>query len=141
MKRPGVRAAVQQLQEENNKKSKISREEALRWLASVIRTSPGEVTKNSSLCQAYEETPDGTIKLRMVDKVVCLQQLARMCAWNCAEQLEIGAADSLKNYLMELRRQTLGAGGMFSMAGERAAPIIELENGGNGEEPRQGANE
>ena len=37
--------------------------------------------------------------------------------------------------------RTLGAGGMFSMAGEREAPIIELENGGNGEEPRQGANE
>ena len=113
----------------------MTREEALRWLAAVIRTSPAEIGKNSPLCQVYEETPYGTIKLRMVDKVLALQQLDRMCAWNSPEQLEIGAGDSLKNYLLALRRQTLGAGGMSSLAGEQAAPIIELENGANGEEP------
>ena len=72
----------------------------------------------------------------MCDKVIAFQTTCSRCAWISPEQLEIGAGDSLRNYLMELRRQTLGAGGMSSMSGERAAPIIELENGGNGEEPR-----
>ena len=127
-RKPGVEARIAALLAQNAKKSEMTRQEALQWLSAVIRTSPSEVTKSSSLCQAYEETPDGTIKLRMVDKVVALQQLARMCAWNSPEQLEIGAGDSLKNYLMELRRQTLGAGEIFSKAGEQAAPIIELKN-------------
>ena len=141
-RKPGVEERIRELMRENGKKSEMTRQEVLQWLSAVIRTSPGEVTKSSSLCQAYEETPDGTIKLRMVDKVVCLQQLARMCAWNSPELLlEIAAGDSLRNYLLELRRQTLGAGGMSSMAGEQASAIIELENGANGEEPRQGAHE
>ena len=132
-RKPGVQARIAELMVQNAKKSEMTRQEALQWLSAVIRTSPSEVTKSSSLCQVYEETPDGTIKLRIVDKVVALQQLARMCAWNSPELLlEIGAGDSLRNYLLELRRQTLGAGEMSSMAGEQAAPIIELENGVNG---------
>ena len=125
-RRPRVQARLAELMVQNAKKSEMTRQEALQWLSAVIRTSPSEVTKSSSLCQAYEETPDGTIKLRMVDKVVALQQLARMCAWNSPEQLQIGAADSLKNYLMALRSQSF-FGRLDSPPEQRAVSLIEIE--------------
>ena len=118
----------------------MTREELLTFYADVIRTPADQVPAGSPVIQAYEMTESGH-KIRIADKIAAGAALSRMTGWNSPEQLEIGAGDSLKNYLLALRRQTLGGGGMSSLAGEQAAPMIELENGANGEEPRQGANE
>ena len=134
-RKPGVEARIRELMRENDKKSEMSRQEALQWLSAVIRTSPGEVTKSSPLCQAYEETPDGTIKLRIVDKVVALQQLARMCDWNSAERIEV-SADSLGSYLLELRAQSLFGGPAVPIE-RRSLPLGNGEN----DEKHWGANE
>jgi hypothetical protein len=49
-----------------------------------------------------------------------------MCGYNEAEMINIGVANSLTTYLTELRSQRIGDG-MFTVAGEAAAPVIELE--------------
>ena len=51
----GVRERIQELQERNAERSEITRQEALRWLADLIRTPIGSVGKDSALVQAYEE--------------------------------------------------------------------------------------
>ena len=51
----GVRERIQELQERNAERSEFTRQEALRWLADLIRTPIGSVGKDSALVQAYEE--------------------------------------------------------------------------------------
>jgi hypothetical protein len=48
----------------NAERSEITRQEALRWLADLIRTPIGSVGKDSALVQAYEEDSAGNVKVR-----------------------------------------------------------------------------
>lgn len=130
-KRNGVEAGIQELKAQNAQRAQMSREELMAFYADVIRTPADQVSPGSSSIQSFEKTEHG-YKIRIVDKAAAGAALAKLTGWNSAELLEVGVGDSLKNYLLELRRQTLGAGRMSSMAGEQAAPIIELENGVNG---------
>jgi hypothetical protein len=78
MNKPGVKARIGELRRENDRKSELSREDALRWLADLIRTPIGSVGKDSPLVQAYEEDSAGNVKVRLVDKIAGLQTLCRM---------------------------------------------------------------
>jgi hypothetical protein len=82
----GVRERIRELQEQNAKKSALSREEALRWLTDLIRTPIGSVGKDSALVQAYEEDSEGKVKVRLADKIAGLQTLCRMTGWNEPDQ-------------------------------------------------------
>ena len=55
LKARGVRERIHELQERNAERSEFTRQEALRWLADLIRTPIGSVGKDSALVQAYEE--------------------------------------------------------------------------------------
>ena len=131
----GVRERLRQLQERNSRKSEMTREELLAFYADVIRTPADEVPAGSPVIQAYEATPGGR-KIRICDKVAAGAALSKMTGWNVPEKFELGASDSLKSYLTELRRQPIGADRMFSMVSDRAAPIIEIENGEEQTAPR-----
>ena len=101
------------------------------FLTRVIMTPAGDVGPHDSLCQSHKVTSgDGweAHEVKVPDKLGAVMQLSRMCNWNSPEEVRLSASDSLKSYLMELRRQTLGAGEIFSKAGKQAAPIIELKN-------------
>jgi len=74
----GVRKRIQELQERNAERSEITRQEALRWLADLIRTPIGSVGKDSALVQAYEEDSAGNVKVRLADKISGKQQLSKM---------------------------------------------------------------
>ena len=104
-----------------------------------IRTPADQVPAGSSVIQTCEAT-EGGHKIPICDKVAVGAQLSRMCGWFEPEKFVIGAADSLTNYLADLRVQPFGSGGTLIAVGDRVAPIIELENGENGEGSRcQGA--
>jgi hypothetical protein len=80
------------------------------------------------------------VKLRICDKAAAGGQLAKMCGWNEPDKVEM-SADSLTSYLLELRSRSLGDYGQpvegFTIAGDRAVPIIALENGTHGEGSRR----
>jgi hypothetical protein len=122
----GVEARIQELKAQNAQRAQMTREELLSFYASVIRTPADRVPPGSCVIQSYEETPEGGRKIRIVDKAAAGQALARMCAWNEPEQLEIGATDSLKNYLMALRSQSF-FGRVDSPPEQRAVSLIEIE--------------
>ena len=108
-RKPGVEQRIQQLMAENARSAKFTRERAIEWLERVITTPVSELTPDSPLVQSVKET-DGGRELRMCDKLIALQTLGKMCNWFSREkfELEIGAADSLKNYLMELPATNIG---------------------------------
>ena len=110
----GVRKRIQQLQERNAERSEITREEALQWLADLIRTPIGSVGKDSPLVQAYENS-EGDVKIRLADKIAGLQTLCRMTGWNEPDQVRLSGTDTLSAYLLELRAQPM------------SGPILPLE--------------
>ena len=122
----GVKERIAELRAENERKSQMTRAELMAFYAACVRTPADLVERGSPVIQAYEETPEGGRKIRIVDKAAAGQALARMCAWNKPEKFEIGAADSLKNYLMALRSQSF-FGGSGSPPEQRAVSLIELE--------------
>ena len=111
----GVRTRIQELQERNAERSEITREEALQWLADLIRTPIGSVGKDSPLVQAYEEDSEGNVKVRLADKIAGFQTLCRMTGWNEPDQVRLSGTDSLSAYLSELRAQPM------------SGPILPLE--------------
>ena len=125
----GVRKRIQELQQRNAERSEITREEALQWLADLIRTPIGSVGKDSSLVQAYEEDSEGKVKVRLADKIAGLQTLCRMTGWNEPDQVRLSTTDSLSAYLLELRAQPFGGGSVLPL--ERV--VLPLESGSNGE--------
>jgi hypothetical protein len=125
----GVRKRIQELQERNAERSEITREEALQWLADLIRTPIGSVGKDSALVQAYEEDGEGKVKVRLADKIAGFQTLCRMTGWNEPDQVRLSTTDSLSAYLLELRAQPFGGGSVLPL--ERA--VLPLESGSNGE--------
>jgi hypothetical protein len=82
MKCRGVEERIRELQEENNRKSELSREEALAFLADVVRTPAGDVGPHEALCQSHKYTTgDGweSHEIRVPDKLGAIQQLAKRC--------------------------------------------------------------
>ena len=99
-----VRERIQELQERNAERSEITRQEALRWLADLIRTPIGSVGKDSALVQAYEEDSAGNVKVRLADKISGMQQLSKMTGWNEPERVEV-SGDTLSRHIIELRKE------------------------------------
>jgi hypothetical protein len=122
----GVRERVQELQERNAERSEITREEAMRWLADLIRTPIGSVGKDSALVQAYEEDSEGKVKVRLADKIAGLQTLCRMTGWNEPDQVRLSGTDTLSAYLLELRAQPM-SGPILPLERHQ----LSLENGGS----------
>jgi hypothetical protein len=95
-------------------------------------TGAGNVNSTDSLCQAHKHTSgDGweAHEIRLPDKLGAAQQMARMCAWNEPERIEL-SADSLTNYLLELRQQPFIGGRVLEL--ERL--VLPLKDGANGQE-------
>jgi hypothetical protein len=139
-RKPGVEGRIAELLAQNARKSEMTRAELMAFYATVIRTPADQVPPGSPVIQAYEETPEGGRKIRIVDKAAAGQALARMCGWNEPEQVNLGLANTLTTYLAELRAQRIGDG-MFTVAGERTAPVIELGKSQANSIDHQGASE
>jgi hypothetical protein len=125
----GVRERIRELQQENNRKSELSREEALRWLGAVIKTPVGQVHTGHPLAQSYKLDSDGNLEIRMPSKIEALALLAKLNGWCEPDRLALSMEDPLKNYLMELRRQPIGA-----LARPVESPVLPLTDGQNGGE-------
>ena len=110
----------------------MTREELLTFYADVIRTPADQVPTGSPVIQAYEETPEGGRKVRLCDKVQAGAALARMCGYNEPEQLRLSSGNSLTNYLLELRSQSLFGGPVLSLE----QPALPVRNEENAEEHR-----
>lgn len=138
MSKPGIRERIAELRRENDKKSTLSREQALKWLTRLITTGAGDVDPHDPLCQSHKVTlGDGweTHEIKIPDKVVALQQLARMCGWNEPERVEL-SSDSLGSYLLELRANSL----FDEPTAPIERPLLSLRNEENGSD-RQGVSE
>jgi Terminase small subunit len=122
----GVRKRIQQLQERNAERSEMTREEALQWLADLIRTPIGSVGKDSPLVQAYEEDSEGNVKVRLADKIAGFQTLCRMTGWNEPEKIRVSGGDSLSAYLLELRSQPISGLPVPDSAKPVSKPMLPL---------------
>ena len=132
-RKPGVEERIRELMRENDKRATLSREQALKWLTRVITTGAGDVDPHDPLCQSHKVTSgDGweSHEVKIPDKLVAMHTLGKMCNWFSPEKFEIGVADSLRNYLLQLRSQSV-FGGTFSptVSAATGAPVIELEAG------------
>ena len=105
----GVKARLAELRGENDRKSTLKREEALQWLADVVRTPVGQIHTDHPLAQSYKVDTDGDLEVRMPDKIAAIALLAKMCGWNEPDRLQI-STDSLTTYLLQLRALPIGAG-------------------------------
>jgi hypothetical protein len=130
IKRCGVKARISELRAENERKSELSREEALRWLAALIRAPAGSVGKDSPLVQSYEEDSEGNVKVRLADKIAGLQTLCKMVGWNKPERVELGASDTLHAYILELRARPIGTDVIeLEPTQQLETASVKLENG------------
>jgi hypothetical protein len=128
----GVEERIAELRRENDRKATLSRQQALEWLTRVITTPAGEVGPHDPLCQSNKHTTgDGweAHEIRIPDKLGALQQLAKMCDWNSAERISVDA-DSLSNYLLELRSQRFLGGPVLPLG----PPALPARNGENSKE-------
>jgi hypothetical protein len=128
MKCRGVKARINELRAENDRKSEMSRTELLAFYAEVIRTPADQVPPGSPVIQAYEQDSEGRVKLRLCDKVQAGAQLCRMTGWNEPQQVRLSTTDSLSAYLLELRAQPI-SGPILPLERHQ----LSLENGENGE--------
>jgi hypothetical protein len=131
-RRPDVKARIQKLMAENAQRAQMTREELMAFYAAVIRTPANQVPAGSPVIQAYEQDGEGRVKLRLCDKVQAGAALARMCGYNEPEQLRLSSGNSLTNYLLELRSQSLFGGPVLSLE----QPALPVRNEENGEEHR-----
>ena len=136
MAQPGVRERVAEIKEQNAQRAQMSRDELMAFYAACLRTPADRVPPGSSVIQAYEETPEGGRKIRIVDKAAAGAALARMCGWNEPEPGGSTGGNTLTIYLQELRARRLEPSA-FRVVGE-SAPMIGLETAvpksvGNGE--------
>ena len=144
-RKPGVEERIQQLMAENAQRAQMSRDELMAFYAACVRTPADRVPPGSPVIQAYEETPEGGRKIRIVDKAAAGAALARMCGWN-EEKERVPPGNTLMIYLTELRAQRLEPSAFRVGAGGSAPPILEIEpaappaqNGENGGVPRSDA--
>lgn len=109
-----VKARVRELQEETSKTIAFTKQEALEFLADVIRTPIGDIDETSPLCQEYTvdeinsgggqgklrrgNAPEGNerrgdsilrTKLKMPSKLDALKQMAQLCGWNEPEKHDV----------------------------------------------------
>jgi len=109
--RDSISSRIAEIRAELQRKSAISREEALSFLADVIRTSADDIPKRSWIIQSCKKTTgDGweSIEVKIPDKAVALQILARFCGWEKPARLSLSADDTLSSYLLELRAKPIG---------------------------------
>jgi hypothetical protein len=97
-----VKAEVARLKGETSALSALTREEMTDYLVSAITTPVGEIGPDSPLCEEYEVKPDGSVKTKCVSKLGAAKELARLCGWQEAQKVEIGASDEVKEMLSRL---------------------------------------
>jgi Terminase small subunit len=85
-----VSSRIMEIQAENDRKSPLSREEALNILAEIARGPRDEFIKAS-------------------DQERAIEIASRMCGWNEPDEVRLSAANSLTGYLLDLRKESLGA--------------------------------
>jgi hypothetical protein len=69
------------------KASQISKDDALDWLAGVVRTPVGEVDAASVYAQEVQVSEFGT-KIKMAGKMEAIEKLAKMLGWYEPEKVE-----------------------------------------------------
>jgi Terminase small subunit len=102
-----IKARIAEIKANYGPKKVKSRDDVLQWLSDLMDRPADE-------------------PIKWGDKLRAGEIFVRMCGYNEPETINIGVANSLTTYLTELRSQRIGDG-MFTVAGEAAAPVIELE--------------
>jgi hypothetical protein len=103
----GIQSRIEEIKARNRSFDTLGRPDVMRALWGIALTPSDETPTNNDRLRAFEI-------------------INRMCGYNEAETINIGVANSLTTYLSELRSQRIGDG-MFTVAGDRTAPVIELE--------------
>jgi hypothetical protein len=105
--KPKITSRIAEIKAENRSFDTLNRGDVMKNLWRIALTPSDDAPTNSDRLRAFEI-------------------INRMCGYNEAEMINIGVANSLTTYLTQLRSQRIGDG-MFTVAGEAAAPVIELE--------------
>lgn len=90
-----VQLRIAEIRENANRIAKerldLTQEEALAYLARVVRTPIGEVDHTSDLCQErtfIEGNEETSVKVKMCGKLEAIKQVATMCGWNAPQKVE-----------------------------------------------------
>lgn len=96
--RPEVKARIAEIQAENDRLCQLKRDEALAFLATVVRTPLGKVDRDSPLCQEHTKTDSehsSTERIKMPGKLEALRLVGQWCGWETGTQAENKMTDSL----------------------------------------------
>lgn len=104
--RPDVDARIAEIRRENDRLSALSREEAMAFLADIVRTPIGDVSTSSPLCQEHSRTEGvgtSTERIKMPSKLDALKLLGSWCGWEQGTEAENKAANTLATFMAEVR--------------------------------------
>lgn len=103
MANDSIQARVAEIRAENERKSEVGREEALKFCADVIRAKPSDAGPDNPLCE-LKMSKAGPY-YAFPDKLGALARLASLCGWDKGTQAEQSLADSLSARLVTIRKR------------------------------------
>lgn len=96
-----IAARVRELQEEFNRKSDLTKEEALCILGNMAKANVGDALVVSAeefkrlpeqvraSVQSVEIFPDGKVKVRMYNKIDAIDRLSKMLGWDSPQKVDV----------------------------------------------------
>lgn len=103
---PAVARYYKLLVQEQEEKAWLGYSEWQAFLADVVRTPAGMVTKDSPLCQEYRDTEDGTV-IKLPDKLAAGKEVAASRGWNKGDMAAQKSAEAVAA-LATLMRDVMG---------------------------------
>ena len=111
----GVVTRIAELQARNEQKAEMSRAEAVKYLAEVIRSKPSEADEENNLCE-LAITKQGPVAV-FPSKLGAVSQLAKMCGWNEPEKVELGMEAELVAIISKIRGRGKSTQGELTKGG------------------------
>lgn len=102
LQNPNVAERIAELKARAEAKGDMSRGEAIKYLVEILNTPAGDVDKHHKLCQSYDDTEKHS-KVTIPEKLGAMNQLAKLCGWNEAEKVQLGASNEITELLKKLR--------------------------------------
>ena len=107
LKRPNIQAYLKSERERMAQAGRMTRDELVAFLTSVLRTPVGDVDEKSRLCQEFtiEEAGESVIRkrIKMVGKLEAAGLLVKVMGWNAPENIQLTASDQLADLIRRIR--------------------------------------
>ena len=104
--KPNVRACIEELRAKLDDDSIMKKKEYLQHLTRIVRQAPGKLSKDSSICQEFEDYGEDMFKTKLPNKLEAGKQLAKLQGWEEPDKLEVNTTTDLFSALMRKKRES-----------------------------------